>query len=82
MILLTITYLLWLSTSFAAFWPYLLLVVVSLFLAAVLYQNFRVRRRVYKSISSASSTYEMMDKALKAADNDVVIYDIAGKTIR
>ena len=82
MILLTITYLLWLSTSFAAFWPYLLLVVVSLFLAAVLYQNFRVRRRVYKSISSASSTYEMMDKALKAADNDVVVYDIANGIIR
>jgi signal transduction histidine kinase len=56
--------------------------VVSLFLAALLYQNRRVRHRVHQSIASATSTYEMMEKALKIADNDVVIYDIANNTIK
>ena len=82
MTILTITYFLFQSVSFLSLWPYLLLVVVVLLLVAVLIQNRIVRHRVNESIASATSTYEMMEKALKIADNDVVIYDIAGKTIR
>ena len=70
------------AVSFAALWPLLLLIVVLLALAAVLVQNHRVRRRVRQSIASATSTYEMMEKALKIADNDVVLYDIPGGIIR
>ena len=82
MTILTMTYLLLQSSSYLSLWPYLLLVVVVLLLVAVLIQNRVVRHRVNDSIASATSTYEMMEKALKIADNDVVIYDIAGKTIR
>ena len=60
----------------------LLLIVVLLLLAVVLVQNHIVRRRVRQSISSATSTYEMMEKALQIADNDVVYYDIPGGIIR
>ena len=41
-----------------------------------------MRRRVHQSVVSAATTYEMMEKALKIADNDVVIYDIQKGTIR
>ena len=82
MTILTMTYLLLQSSSYLSLWPYLLLVVVVLLLVAVLIQNRIVRHRVNESIASATSTYEMMEKALKTADNDVVIYDIAGKTMR
>jgi signal transduction histidine kinase len=68
--------------SFAALWPYLLLFVVAFGLVVVLIQNRIVRHRVNDSISAATSTYEMMEKALKSIDNDVVVYDIPGKTIR
>ena len=51
-------------------------------LCGVLIQNHRVRRRVHQSVVSAATTYEMMEKALKIADNDVVIYDIQKGTIR
>jgi signal transduction histidine kinase len=76
------TYYLLLSVSFASLWPILLLIVVLLLLAVVLVQNHIVRRRVRQSISSATSTYEMMEKALQIADNDVVLYDIPGGLIR
>jgi signal transduction histidine kinase len=76
------TYYLLLSVSFASLWPMLLLIVVLLLLAVVLVQNHIVRRRVRQSISSATSTYEMMEKALQIADNDVVLYDIPGGLIR
>jgi signal transduction histidine kinase len=76
------TYPLLLAVSFASLWPILLLVVVLLLLVAVLIQNHLVRHRVRQSIASATSTYEMMEKALKIADNDVVIYDIPGGVIR
>ena len=83
MIILTFTYLLLeLSISITSLGALLLLLVVSLSFMALMYQNFRVRRHVRQSIASATSTYEMMEKALKIADNDVVIYDIAGNTIR
>ena len=82
MIILTFTYILGFSISNTSYGPLLLLLVVSLFLAALLYQNRRVRLRVRQSIASATSTYEMMEKALKIADNDVVIYDIANNTIK
>jgi signal transduction histidine kinase len=57
-------------------------VVVVLLLVAVLIQNRIVRHRVNESIASATSTYEMMEKALQIADNDVVLYDIPGGLIR
>ena len=79
---LTMTYLLLQSASYLSLWPYLLLAVVLFVLIAVLIQNRVVRRRVNDSIASATSTYEMMEKALKIVDNDVVIYDIPGKVIR
>ena len=82
MTILTMTYYLLLSVSFASLWPMLLLIVVLLLLAVVLVQNHIVRRRVRQSISSATSTYEMMEKALQIADNDVVYYDIPGGIIR
>ena len=82
MTILTMTYYLLLSVSFALLWPMLLLIVVLLLLAVVLVQNHIVRRRVRQSISSATSTYEMMEKALQIADNDVVLYDIPGGLIR
>ena len=83
MIILTFTYLLLeLSISITSLGALLLLLVVSLSFMALMYQNFRVRRHVRQSIASATSTYEMMENALKIADNDVVIYDIAGNTIR
>ncbi len=82
MTILTMTYYLLLSVSFASLWPILLLIVVLLLLAVVLVQNHIVRRRVRQSISSATSTYEMMEKALQIADNDVVLYDIPGGLIR
>ena len=82
MTILTMIYHLLFAVSFAALWPLLLLIVVLLALAAVLVQNHRVRRRVRQSIASATSTYEMMEKALKIADNDVVLYDIPGGIIR
>ena len=76
------TYFLLQSASYLSLWPYLLLAVVLFVLIAVLIQNRVVRRRVNDSIASATSTYEMMEKALKIVDNDVVIYDIPGKVIR
>ena len=82
MTILTMTYLLLQSASYLSLWPYLLLAVVLFVLIAVLIQNRFVRRRVNDSIASATSTYEMMEKALKIVDNDVVIYDIPGKVIR
>ena len=82
MTILTMTYPLLFSISFASLWPVLLLIVVLLLLAAVLVQNHLVRRRVRQSISSATATYEMMEKALKIADNDVVYYDIPAGIIR
>lgn len=82
MTILTMTYFLLQSASYLSLWPYLLLAVVLFVLIAVLIQNRVVRRRVNDSIASASSTYEMMEKALKIVDNDVVIYDIPGKVIR
>ena len=82
MTILTFTYILGFSISTTSYGPLLLLLVVSLFLAALLYQNRRVRHRVHQSIASATSTYEMMEKALKIADNDVVIYDIANNIIK
>ena len=82
MTILTMTYYLLLSVSFSSLWPILLLIVVLLLLAVVLVQNHVVRRRVRQSISSATSTYEMMEKALQIADNDVVYYDIPGGIIR
>ena len=82
MTILTMTCLLLQSESYLSLWPYLLLVVVVLVLVAVLIQNRVVRHRVNESIASATSTYEMMEKALKTTDNDVVIYDIPGKIIR
>ena len=82
MTILTMTYLLLQSASYLSLWPYLLLAVVLFVLIAVLIQNRIVRHRVNDSIASATSTYEMMEKALKIVDNDVVIYDIPGKVIR
>ena len=82
MTILTMTYFLLQSASYLSLWPYLLLAVVLFVLIAVLIQNRVVRRRVNDSIASATSTYEMMEKALKIVDNDVVIYDIPGKVIR
>ena len=63
-------------------WQPLLLVFIVIVLVCVLIQNHRVRRRVHQSVVSAATTYEMMEKALKIADNDVVIYDIQKGTIR
>lgn len=82
MTILTHTYPLLLSVAFSTFWPHLLLFVVLLLLLAVLVQNHLVRKRVRFSIANATSTYEMMEKALKIADNDVVLYDIPGGIIR
>ena len=82
MTILTFTYLLELPISYTSLGSLLLLLLVSLFLIGVLYQNYRIRHRVRQSISSATSTYEMMEKALKIADNDVAIYDIPGNVIR
>ena len=82
MTILTMTYFLLQSASYLSLWPYLLLAVVLFVLIAVLIQNRVVRRRVNDSIASATSTYEMMEKALKIVENDVVIYDIPGKVIR
>ena len=76
------TYFLLQSASYLSLWPYLLLAVILFVLIVVLIQNRVVRRRVNDSIASATSTYEMMEKALKIVDNDVVIYDIPGKVIR
>jgi len=63
-------------------WQPLLLVFIVIVLVCVLIQNHRVRRRVHQSVVSAATTYEMMEKALKIADNDVVIYDIQKGTIK
>ena len=63
-------------------WQPLLLVFLVIVLVCVLIQNHRVRRRVHQSVVSAATTYEMMEKALKIADNDVIIYDIQKGTIR
>ena len=82
MTILTMTYLLLQSASYLSLWPFLLLAVVVFVLVAVLIQNRIVRHRVNDSVTSATSTYEMMEKALKIVDNDVVIYDIPGKVIR
>ena len=82
MTILTMTYFLLQSASYLSLWPYLLLAVILFVLIVVLIQNRVVRRRVNDSIASATSTYEMMEKALKIVDNDVVIYDIPGKVIR
>ena len=82
MTILTMTYFLLQSAYYLSLWPYLLLAVVLFVLIVVLIQNRVVRRRVNDSIASATSTYEMMEKALKIVDNDVVIYDIPGKVIR
>ena len=82
MTILTMTYFLLQSASYLSLWPYLLLAVVLFVLIVALIQNRVVRRRVNDSIASATSTYEMMEKALKIVDNDVVIYDIPGKVIR
>ena len=82
MSILTNIYLLSYHLSLETMWQPLLLVFIVIVLVCVLIQNHRVRRRVHQSVVSAATTYEMMEKALKIADNDVVIYDIAGKTIR
>lgn len=82
MTILTMTYFLLQSASYLSLWPYLLLAVILFVLIVVLIQNRVVRRCVNDSIASATSTYEMMEKALKIVDNDVVIYDIPGKVIR
>ena len=82
MTILTMTYLLLQSASYLSLWPFLLLAVVVFVLVAVLIQNRIVRHRVNDSIALATSTYEMMDKALKLVDNEVVIYDIPNKVIR
>ena len=82
MTILTMTYPLLLAASFASLWPILLLIVVFLLLIVVLVQNHVILRRFRQGIASATSTYEMMEKALKIVDNDVVIYDIPGKVIR
>ena len=82
MSILTNIYLLSYHLSLATMWQPLLLVFIVIVLVCVLIQNHRVRRRVHQSVVSAATTYEMMEKALKIVDNDVVIYDIAGKTIR
>lgn len=82
MSILTNIYLLSYHLSLATMWQPLLLVFLVIVLVCVLIQNHRVRRRVHQSVVSAATTYEMMEKALKIVDNDVVIYDIAGKTIR
>lgn len=82
MTILTTTYILLPLVSLASLWSWLLLIVVVLALAVVLVQNRRVRQRVHKSIALASSTYEMMEKALMIADNDVVIYDISNKSFK
>ena len=76
MSILTNIYLLSYHLSLATMWQPLLLVFVVIVLVCVLIQNHRVRRRVHQSVVSAATTYEMMEKALKIADNDVVIYDI------
>ncbi len=82
MTILTHTYPLLLSVAFSTFWPHLLLFVVLLLLLAVLVQNHLVRKRVRFSIANATSTYEMMEKALKIADNDVIIYDIPAGIVK
>ena len=82
MIILTNIYLQVHPLSHASLWQVLLLILIVVAVVAVLLQNRRVRRRVKQSISSATSTYEMMEKALRIADNDVVIYDIPEATIR
>ena len=82
MTILTITYSLFITTGPASLWQIGLFVVILLVLAVVSVQNRRVRHRVRKSIASATSTYEMMEKALKIADNDVVLYDIPHGIIR
>jgi signal transduction histidine kinase len=76
------TYPLLLVATHVSLWSILLLIVVLLVLVAVLVQNHRVRKSVRQSIANATSTYEMMDKALTTADNDVVIYDIQSGVIR
>ena len=76
MTILTMTYPLLLAASFASLWPILLLIVVFLLLIVVLVQNHVIRRRFRQGIASATSTYEMMEKALRIADNDVIIYNI------
>ena len=82
MSILTNIYLLSYHLSLATMWQPLLLVFIVIVLVCVLIQNHRVRRRVHQSVVSAATTYEMMEKALKIADNDVVIYDIQKGTIR
>ncbi len=82
MSILTNIYLLSYHLSLANMWQPLLLVFIVIVLVCVLIQNHRVRRRVHQSVVSAATTYEMMEKALKIADNDVVIYDIQKGTIR
>ena len=82
MSILTNIYLLSYHLSLATMWQPLLLVFVVIVLVCVLIQNHRVRRRVHQSVVSAATTYEMMEKALKIADNDVVIYDIQKGTIK
>ena len=82
MTILTMTYPLLLVATHVSLWSILLLIVVLLVLVAVLVQNHRVRKSVRQSIANATSTYEMMDKALTTADNDVVIYDIQSGVIR
>ncbi len=82
MSILTNIYLLSYHLSLATMWQPLLLVFLVIVLVCVLIQNHRVRRRVHQSVVSAATTYEMMEKALKIADNDVVIYDIQKGTIR
>ena len=82
MSILTNIYLLSYHLSLATMWQPLLLVFIVIVLVCVLIQNHRVRRRVHQSVVSAATTYEMMEKALKIADNDVIIYDIQKGTIR
>ncbi len=82
MSILTNIYLLSYHLSLATMWQPLLLVFLVIVLVCVLIQNHRVRRRVHQSVVSAATTYEMMEKALKIADNDVIIYDIQKGTIR
>ena len=82
MSILTNIYLLSYHLSLANMWQPLLLVFIVIVLVCVLIQNHRVRRRVHQSVVSAATTYEMMEKALKIVDNDVVIYDIQKGTIR
>ena len=68
--------------SHASLWQVLVLLLIVAVLVVVIVQNRRVRRRVRRSIITATSTYEMMEKALRIADNDIVLYHIPSGAIK